>query len=67
MTVRFNIVAYKSVGDKYPSVHLAIASNRVKRLVKNLKSLGYGTISVSEIEDETVRTVLTGGLGRAKR
>lgn len=49
MKSRFNVVAYKNFGDKYPSVHLNIASNRVKRLVKNLKELGYIQIVTTEV------------------
>lgn len=49
MKSRFDIVAYKNIGDKYPSVHLNIASNRVKRLVSNLKQLGYIQIVVDEV------------------
>ena len=49
MKSRFDVVAYKNIGDKYPSVHLNIASNRVKRLVKNLKELGYIQIVTTEV------------------
>jgi len=49
MKARFDVVAYKNFGDKYPSVHLNIPSNRVKRLVKNLKELGYNTIVATEV------------------
>lgn len=49
MKSRFNVVAYKNVGDQYPSVHLGIASNRIKRLVKSLKELGYIQIVVDEV------------------
>ena len=49
MKSRFDVVAYKNFGDKYPSVHLNIASNRVKRLVKNLKELGYIQIVTTEV------------------
>lgn len=67
MTVRFDIVAYKNIGDKYPSVHLGIPSNRVKRLTKSLKELGYTQIVTTEVEhtDETVR--LATGLGITTR
>ena len=49
MKSRFDVVAYKNFGDKYPSVHLNIASNRVKRLVSNLKQLGYIQIVTTEV------------------
>lgn len=63
MTVRFDIVAYKNIGDKYPSVHTAIPSNRVKRLLKSLKELGYIQIVTTEVDhaEQTVR--LAAGLG----
>lgn len=63
MKSRFDIVAYKNIGDKYPSVHLGIPSNRVKRLVAGLKQLGYGTIVTTEVAVETTRSTLVGGLG----
>ena len=49
MKSRFDVVAYKNVGDKYPSVHLSIPSNRIKRLVSNLKQLGYIQIVTTEV------------------
>ena len=49
MKSRFDVVAYKNIGDKFPSVHLNIASNRVKRLVKGLKELGYNTVVITEV------------------
>ena len=49
MKSRFNVVAYKNVGDKFPSVHLDIPSNRIKRLIKNLKELGYIQIVTTEV------------------
>lgn len=63
MTVRFDIVAYKNIGDKYPSVHMGIPANRVKRLTKNLKELGYVQIVTTEVEDKEEHVVLTKGLG----
>lgn len=63
MSVRFDIVAYKNIGDKYPSVHTGIPSNRVKRLVKNLKELGYVQIVTTEVEQENKQVVLAKGLG----
>jgi hypothetical protein len=49
MKSRFDVVAYKNVGDKFPSVHVGIPSNRVKRLVNGLKELGYNTVVVTEV------------------
>lgn len=63
MKSRFDIVAYKNVGDKYPSVHMGIPSNRIKRLLKSLKELGYVQIVTTEVDsaEQTVR--LATGLG----
>lgn len=63
MTVRFDVVAYKNIGDKYPSVHTGIPSNRVKRLMKSLKELGYTQIVTTEVENAVKSVVLAGGLG----
>ena len=49
MKSRFDVVAYKNIGDKFPSVHLDIPSNRIKRLIKNLKELGYIQIVTTEV------------------
>lgn len=49
MKSRFDVVAYKNFGDKFPSVHLDIPSNRIKRLIKNLKELGYIQIVTTEV------------------
>ena len=63
MSTRFDVVAYKDVGDKYPSVHTGIASNRIKRLTKSLKELGYTTIVTTEVAVVETKSVLSGGLG----
>lgn len=63
MKSRFDVVAYKNIGDKYPSVHLGIPANRVKRLLKNLKELGYIQIVTEEVVEPTKSVVLAGGLG----
>lgn len=63
MKSHFDVVAYKNIGDKYPSVHVGIPANRVKRLVKNLKELGYVQIVTTEVEQENKQVVLAKGLG----
>ena len=67
MTARFDVVAYKNIGDKYPSVHLAIPKSRIKRLMKSLKELGYVQIVTTETIPEVESIVLTKGLGVSKR
>ena len=63
MTVRFDVVAYKNAGDKYPSVHMGIASTRVKRLLKSLKELGYTQIVTTEVDNAEQTVRLAAGLG----
>lgn len=63
MKSRFDVVAYKNIGDNYPSVHLGIPANRVKRLLKNLKELGYVQIVTEEVTAVETKSVLSGGLG----
>lgn len=49
MSNRFDVVAYKNIGDKYPSVHLGISKMKIKRLIKSLKELGYTQIVTTEV------------------
>lgn len=64
---RFDVVAYKNIGDKYPSVHLGIPKSKIKRLLASLKELGYVQIVTEEVTETTKSVVLSGGLGASKR
>ena len=56
---RFEVVAYnpnKSKRSK-PAIFTDVASNRVKRIVEELKSLGYTNLTVSQLDDEVQQLV----------
>lgn len=47
----FNVVAYNSTELSKPVVLTGVAANRVKRIVKELRGLGYTNLAVNQIDD----------------
>jgi len=67
MNARFNVVGYKPTELSSPATHNSIASNQVKRVVKNLKTLGYTNIVVNQIDDVAQKPTLSNNFPRVFR